>query len=276
MVLETNASGAVITGSRERMTAYGEPADGGYADGPGYTGHVTDAASKLTYMQQRYYDPMVGRFLSVDPMASDTITGWNFNRYNYAANNPHKFKDPDGRARTCVDGVCKLTADTHDPSRSSGATIVVDSTTRDAAERTKWKAKANGDTEPSYFLVRRKDGSVGSHTPTNAETTVRRERGGTAVSATRPDNAVARVHGHNKDGARASNGLVDDPTLNRGYGDFQSLTDGLPNAAVYDGNIGWNEMEAGQLIFTYPEGSMTAPQEALKQQYMDVAQELFQ
>jgi RHS repeat-associated protein len=46
---------------------------------------------------QRYYDPLIGRFLSVDPMASDMNNGWNFNRYNYAANNPYKFTDPDGR-----------------------------------------------------------------------------------------------------------------------------------------------------------------------------------
>ena len=49
-------------------------------------------------MQQRYYDPAIGRFLSVDPDAADTTTAWNFNRYNYAANNPYKFTDPDGRA----------------------------------------------------------------------------------------------------------------------------------------------------------------------------------
>ena len=30
------------------------PAD----QGPGYAGHVTDAATGLSYMQQRYYDPM--------------------------------------------------------------------------------------------------------------------------------------------------------------------------------------------------------------------------
>ena len=46
---------------------------------------------------QRYYDPMTGRFLSVDPMAVDTTKAFNFNRYNYAADNPYKFTDPDGR-----------------------------------------------------------------------------------------------------------------------------------------------------------------------------------
>ena len=47
---------------------------------------------------QRYYDPQIGRFLSVDPVTADTVSGWNFNRYNYAANNPYKFTDPDGRS----------------------------------------------------------------------------------------------------------------------------------------------------------------------------------
>ncbi len=49
---------------------------------------------------QRYYDPQVGRFLSVDPMGVDTTTAWNFNRFNYANNNPYKFTDPDGRFAT--------------------------------------------------------------------------------------------------------------------------------------------------------------------------------
>ena len=66
-------------------------------DGVGYTGHVMDAGTGLTYMQQRYYDPQIGRFLSVDPMVSDMNNGWNFSRYEYAANNPYSFKDPDGR-----------------------------------------------------------------------------------------------------------------------------------------------------------------------------------
>lgn len=50
-------------------------------------------------MQQRYYDPTIGRFPSVDPVTadSDSGTGANFNRYKYAANNPYRFTDPDGR-----------------------------------------------------------------------------------------------------------------------------------------------------------------------------------
>jgi RHS repeat-associated protein len=39
---------------------------------------------------QRYYDPMIGRFLSVDPVTTDTVMGANFNRFKYAANNPQK------------------------------------------------------------------------------------------------------------------------------------------------------------------------------------------
>ncbi len=81
----------------ERYTPYGEPSDQMYDQGPGFTGHVTDAATGLTYAQQRYYDPVIGRFLSVDPIETDMDNGSNFNRYNYAANNPYKFTDPDGR-----------------------------------------------------------------------------------------------------------------------------------------------------------------------------------
>ena len=81
----------------KRYTPYGEPSDQNYVQGPGFTGHVTDAATGLTYAQQRYYDPVIGRFLSPDPDPSDMNNGWNFNRYNYAANNPYKFTDPDGR-----------------------------------------------------------------------------------------------------------------------------------------------------------------------------------
>jgi RHS repeat-associated protein len=64
---------------------------------PNYAGHVSDSATGLTYMQQRYYDPQIGRFLSVDPVTADGTSGANFNSYWYANNNPYRFTDPDGR-----------------------------------------------------------------------------------------------------------------------------------------------------------------------------------
>ena len=59
---------------------------------------MSDADTALLYMQQRYYEPIAGRFLSVDPVVTDAQTGSSSNRYAYAANNPYKFKDPDGNS----------------------------------------------------------------------------------------------------------------------------------------------------------------------------------
>ena len=48
-------------------------------------------------MQQRYYDPIAGRFLSVDPIVTDANTGKGFGLYTYVDNNPYAKVDPDGR-----------------------------------------------------------------------------------------------------------------------------------------------------------------------------------
>lgn len=64
--------------------------------GPAFTGHCRDADTGLVYMQQRYHDPLVGRFLGIDAVAVDTDTATDFCRYCYAADNPYKFTDPDG------------------------------------------------------------------------------------------------------------------------------------------------------------------------------------
>jgi hypothetical protein len=52
-------------------------------------------------MQQRYYDPQLGRFLSVDPVTAYGGDMRHFNRYAYAYNNPYRFTDPDGRCPSC-------------------------------------------------------------------------------------------------------------------------------------------------------------------------------
>ena len=48
-------------------------------------------------MQQRYYDPIIGRFYSNDPVGFTASNPMMFNRYAYANNNPYKYTDPDGR-----------------------------------------------------------------------------------------------------------------------------------------------------------------------------------
>lgn len=101
--VETTAGGTEIPGSRLLHEPYGLVSGGTPVQGPGFTGHVLDLATGLSYMQQRYYDPVAGRFLSVDPVATDAGTGGNFNRYWYANNNPYKFTDPDGRMASMKD-----------------------------------------------------------------------------------------------------------------------------------------------------------------------------
>ncbi|WP_407290129.1 RHS repeat domain-containing protein [Xanthomonas campestris] len=90
----TDTAGQVV--ERTDYQPYGSPI-GKTVDGIGYTGHAMDGLTGLTYMQQRYYDQGLGRFLSVDPVAADSVLASNFNRYWYANNNPYRFTDPDGR-----------------------------------------------------------------------------------------------------------------------------------------------------------------------------------
>ncbi len=102
-VATTNAAGAVI--ERTEYEPYGQVLNGPIEDGPGFTGHVSDAQTGLSYMQQRYYDPQIGRFLSVDPVTAYDSGDWRLlNRYAYAFNSPYTFKDPDGRCPNCVTG----------------------------------------------------------------------------------------------------------------------------------------------------------------------------
>jgi uncharacterized protein RhaS with RHS repeats len=47
-------------------------------------------------MQARYYDPVIGRFLSIDPVGFTPTRPSMFNRYAYAANDPVNLVDPFG------------------------------------------------------------------------------------------------------------------------------------------------------------------------------------
>ena len=62
-----------------------------------YTGKEFDAETGLYYYGARYYDPTIGRFISVDPAGGKPEMPQTWNRYVYTLNNPYKYVDPDGR-----------------------------------------------------------------------------------------------------------------------------------------------------------------------------------
>lgn len=105
-VAGTNTAGSRIW--KEQYTPYGEKLIGDAAndDLGSFTGHIDDSGTGLTYMQARYYDPVIGRFLSQDPVGFQE-SGYDrryFNRYTYAGNNPIINNDPDGEGINFVVG----------------------------------------------------------------------------------------------------------------------------------------------------------------------------
>lgn len=101
----TNSSGNVIW--REQYTPFGEDLQSPAANDnlAGFSGHIKDKATGLSYMQARYYDPTIGRFLSVDPKGFlDTGRVSMFNRYAYSSNDPINRADPDGKIDIYIGG----------------------------------------------------------------------------------------------------------------------------------------------------------------------------
>jgi RHS repeat-associated protein len=61
-----------------------------------FTERETDQATGLTYMRARYYNPHLGRFLTVDPVGGKVGSSQSWNRYSYVLNNPVRHTDPTG------------------------------------------------------------------------------------------------------------------------------------------------------------------------------------
>ena len=96
-LIATNASGDVLW--KENYHPYGEKLTNSVtsqANKIGFHGKPFDDDTGLSYMQARYYDPVVGRFTGVDPVDYQEDNLHSFNRYAYANNNPYKYVDPDG------------------------------------------------------------------------------------------------------------------------------------------------------------------------------------
>ncbi|MDA8215417.1 MAG: DUF2380 domain-containing protein [Nitrospiraceae bacterium] len=61
-----------------------------------YTGQEEDPETGLYYYNARYYDPILGRFISADSIVQDPFDPQAFNRYSYTRNNPLIYIDPTG------------------------------------------------------------------------------------------------------------------------------------------------------------------------------------
>ena len=71
-------------------------ADHGDRTSRGFTGHEHLDRTGLVHMNGRLYDPLLGRFLSPDPIVANPADGQQWNLYSYAGNSPLSYVDPSG------------------------------------------------------------------------------------------------------------------------------------------------------------------------------------
>lgn len=126
--------GVEQTDSVQEFTKFATHQSGDFrADPMKYTSHERDFHGPLNYdntdyldyMHARYYDPNMGRFLSVDPFVDYEVAmknpqGWN--RYAYVRNNPMNRTDPTGRCedKGKGDGGKRICIQTFIPTKSLG------------------------------------------------------------------------------------------------------------------------------------------------------------
>jgi RHS repeat-associated protein len=115
-----DAAGNVV--ARESFTAFGARRGGDWSSGStpgwagiantsrhGYTGHEHLDNLALIHMNGRVYDPLAGRFMSVDPVVGDLGDSQALNPYAYVGNRPLTFTDPSGYDVVCG-GACVAVA----------------------------------------------------------------------------------------------------------------------------------------------------------------------
>ena len=110
----TNSSGGILVNSS--FDAFGKRRGSNWSGNPsaadwtaiagstrrGYTGHTMVDNLNLIHMNGRVYDPLIGRFLSADPLIGDPLKTQGYNRYSYVVNNPLTYSDPTGFVPTWV------------------------------------------------------------------------------------------------------------------------------------------------------------------------------
>lgn len=98
MAYDTWGQRRAVAGGPEQVDLTGQP------DNKGFTGHEMLDALGLVHMNGRVYDPLIGRFISGDPLIQDPENGQSFNRYSYVLNNPTNLTDPTGFSSVTITG----------------------------------------------------------------------------------------------------------------------------------------------------------------------------
>lgn len=242
VVAETDEAGEVV--ERREYEPYGLPQEP--MEGPGYTGHDHDADSGLVYMQQRYYDPLSGRFLSVDPVGVSEENGDNFNRYWYGKNNPISFIDPDGR-QACANVNAKCLESTTFDEGNEFESDAVGSEATDAAGRS-YAYENNQDS--GNERVSRIDASNDDSGEISAETSeielIDSTPYGAEFDFSEIEGSDAIAHTHPKDST----------TIVPGAGDIEAPSRGKPNYIASGRRSGVVEISDGQVRFRMINGKL--------------------
>lgn len=91
--LVTDATGAIVEATN--YASYGERLNTGFQTQKSYIGERFDPETGLLYLNARYMDPVLGRFISPDDW-DPILPGVGTNRYAYAQNDPINKSDPNG------------------------------------------------------------------------------------------------------------------------------------------------------------------------------------
>ena len=156
MRLVTDASGNLVEATN--YAAYGERTNTGFQTQKSYIGERFDAETGLLYLNARYMDPSLGRFISPDDW-DPTKQGVGTNRYAYAANDPVNKSDPNGHL--AVGTVANSMESYEDATNGSNANPTKDqNSTKDTASKpeipaeamTNWEGKRKGE-ENSFKIA---------------------------------------------------------------------------------------------------------------------------
>lgn len=227
-IVATDEAGNLLW--RESYRPYGErmlkPAA---ANNQWFHGKQADPDTGMSDFGARNYDPVLGRFLSIDPVDFTEKNIHSFNRYNYGNNNPLKFKDPDGRAPE----------DLVDESRGAGRPTIgyqsIDGTMRMPSSRAEMldAAKRLNGAQSAPQIARQEATEAakgGTYVLKNAE--------GTIIKTGRTNNLARREaeHGRNHPDRTFE---VDKRTDNRAAqrGREQDLHDANPSAHAANGGL---------------------------------------